>query len=129
MTSKVLFLDDQMVRHDKASLHATKHAWAIVHVYTAQEACAALEKQVFDIVFLDHDLGEDGGCGMDVVDFLVELQVKAGKERLPHQIIIHSTNVISAPLMARKLRENGFSIQQSQQVNWIELEKFFSRPL
>lgn len=56
----------------------------------AEEAIIYLEDCVFDLIFLDHDLGPDNGCGADVVAYLVG---DISNENNDAIIIVHSWNV------------------------------------
>lgn len=62
-----------------------------------------LEQTKFDVVSLDHDLG-DYMTGWDVVDKLLELP----EEQRPNQVIIHSANFPAGKKMAEALQEANF---------------------
>lgn len=54
---KILFLDDMEARHQAFRDYAENHI--VTHVYTAEEAIKALERETFDAAALDHDLAEE----------------------------------------------------------------------
>jgi len=39
---------------------------------SAHDAILCLKEHVFDYIFLDHDLGQNSGCGADVVAYLCD---------------------------------------------------------
>lgn len=79
---KFLVLDDNPERHKEFARILSPHG-KVFRADTANEAIAHLWDHVFDIVFLDHDLGEfdnsgynssNPGNGMDVVEFLTKMR-------------------------------------------------------
>ena len=80
-------------------------------VFTVTEAIAALSANHFDIIYLDHDLGEEetvkpdsAGHGMDVVNWMVSNPHRIGNP----QIIVHSLNTPARERMVATLKEAGF---------------------
>ena len=77
------------------------------HVEHAKDCIEKLKQNEYDLILLDHDLGGkemvDTGhedCGSRVADFLLEnpdVRKKHGG------IIIHSSNSVAGPLMAKRL--------------------------
>ena len=59
-----------------------------------------LEKEVFNHIFLDHDLGDGNGCGLDVANYLYNNPLNKNNKA---NIIIHSWNVPAAESMVQKL--------------------------
>lgn len=55
----------------------------------AQSAIEYLEDNVFDYLFLDHDLGDGNGTGLEVAEYLAE---NLWNENNRSPIIIHSWN-------------------------------------
>lgn len=95
-------------------------------VDTAQAAIELLEKEKYDVVFLDHDLGgetfvdpHDPNTGSEVVRWMVT------PDNLCHikgqVIIIHSMNFPAAQSMKASLEDARFSVEHSPQVNWKQL--------
>jgi hypothetical protein len=76
---RTLLIDD--IRKIKADVTAR----------TFQEGIDALKKEKFDILYLDHDLGDPDPkhTGYDIMNFLEEHQ-----EHLPSKIIIVSSNPV-----------------------------------
>lgn len=73
---------------------------------TAEEAIAILKKESpFDIVYLDHDLGNtvyapsDEKSGFFVAQFITEMP----SDKLPKRVIVHSHNPIGARNMVHQL--------------------------
>ena len=55
---KFLFLDDEKVRHDSFDTFISRfNDIEVTHTYTYRDTIAALEKENFDLLCLDHDLG------------------------------------------------------------------------
>lgn len=118
---KVLTLDDMQ---DRQRTFAIWYAgFDLVQVGTAPEAIAALAKERFDIVQLDHDLAEEHylilsegllegpvqgeakylpGTGMDVVDFITDMP----DDKKPKLVIVHSWNFARSLEMLRRLEEH-----------------------
>lgn len=91
----ILFLDDDITRW-QLFLQRFGHL-EVKWVKTAQECIKELEDHVWDIVSLDHDLGEDDGCGMDVVRYITY------EQPFVNVIAIHSWNQPAASLMHERL--------------------------
>lgn len=72
---------------------------------SADEAIGYLENYVFDLIFLDNDLGENNGYGVDVVTFLSD---NVENENNDAVIIIHSWNVPAASVMLNILPTSKF---------------------
>ena len=66
----------------------------------ANRAIDYLEDNVFDCIFLDHDLGENNGCGADVAAYLANNPDNPNNDT---DVIIHSWNVPAAKAMKDKL--------------------------
>lgn len=125
---RVLFLDDEVYRHDGAC--SNKHSSPIdknldftvcahkntlvYHVWDAQQAIECLRVcNRFTVVFLDHDLGfghnksdHDVMNGSHVVSILCDLP----EEKRPREVVIHSHNTVSSLQMEKKLEENGYDV-------------------
>lgn len=106
---KILFLDDDLQRHEHFSRYSIGHnVW---HARTVQAAIKWLEKAgPFDVLCLDHDLtgqmipepcGDSQGCA--VVAYLVKNKGTA----LRSMIRVHSYNKTSAEKMVADLTANG----------------------
>jgi CheY-like chemotaxis protein len=75
----------------------------------APVAVGMLSEELFDVIFLDHDLGgqtyvasSEENCGMEVVRHLEECP-GVNKDTL---VIIHSWNVAAAQVMAQRLKDS-----------------------
>lgn len=105
---KVLFLDDDLIRHSKFKDNFGDDSNDITYVETAKEAIDALTYQDFDSIFLDHDLGgtyfvpSGDGTGYEVAEWIAK--------NLTYKpiIIIHSMNPSGGVNMHHKLQDNGF---------------------
>lgn len=99
---RVLVLDDDNTRHRTFQRNLIGHE-RVLHVHTADEACAAVNAEQFDAVFLDHDLnhfeyvsmdynslygGSKELTGVDVARCIARL----APEKQPKLIIVHSFN-------------------------------------
>lgn len=99
---RIFVLDDDFDRH----LFFRKKFGQenLVQAYTAKEAIDILSSdRDFDIIFLDHDLGnrifvkcDDENCGTKVAEYLAHQETRA-------RIIIHSLNYWGAMSMKSKL--------------------------
>lgn len=92
---RILIVEDSEVRTDFLLRQCAGHEVTVAT--TAQGAIEILEGTPFDLLFLDHDLAEPLGNGMDVARHLR----KTGCEATP--TIIHSMNIPAAKAMASLL--------------------------
>lgn len=99
---KILFLDDSPDRHRQFFEDWDGHD--ITPVFTAAEAVTALKQHTFDLVFLDHDLGEfdtggycavPAGNGLDVARFIAAMP----EEKRQFRVVVHSWNPVGAKHM------------------------------
>jgi CheY-like chemotaxis protein len=83
---KILILDDDQTRHLLLSDQYRDMEQA--HVTTAAKAIAAVRSERFDVVTLDHDLGDwqHNTTGTDVVRAIVSLPAEAR----PARVIMHT---------------------------------------
>lgn len=104
-TKKVLVLEDSLERRN-AIYDKLRKNWdntemfQVTYVESAEFAIAALSQGSWDILMLDHDLGEGMGTGMDVANWLVQ-----NPEKAPFGLIIlHSMNPVGRRNMFNLLR-------------------------
>lgn len=100
--TKVLFLDDDLRRHEVAEeiMERRYGKCLIVHAYSAREAIEVmLENEQFDIISIDYDLGSNSETGREVAVVLGTLP----ENRLPGTVIIHSNNYPEAEKIAAYL--------------------------
>lgn len=92
---KILFLDDDEQRHKRFMMN--RIGQDITAVWTFAEACDALQKDIFDVAYLDHDLSElaaegrpakEEKTGTDVADFIAAMEEGCR----PRMVVIHSFN-------------------------------------
>lgn len=113
-----LFLDDNCARHDQfidfTQVIVGERSWngVVRHVHTYSTAVDALnEPKPWEILFLDHDLGEeDQMCapgvnnklltGTDLANFIIKNQVPA------KMIVLHSFNPVGRNSMSKILQNN-----------------------
>lgn len=92
---KILFLDDNKLRWDFLqpvirSYPGTETTW----VQTVEECIKELEKKIYDVVMLDHDLGGEimvksgKGTGYEVAEWIANNM----KDCMPGRIYIHTQN-------------------------------------
>ena len=100
---RVLFLDDDSRRHDyfEYAMISNAKEHEVVHVHNAKAAIEALiSSERFDLVHLDHDLGNGAGNnGYEVAVFISTMP----DSTVPRKIVIHSSNQISAERMLAQL--------------------------
>lgn len=97
---KVLIVDDMRDRHNVFN-RAIPSEFKVVHSFTAKEAITALDKDIYDLVLLDYDLGTRLD-GEDVSNYICE-------SKKPHKtIVVHSMNDVAGPRMADSLEKAGY---------------------
>lgn len=89
---KKLYLDD---------IRKAPEGWDRIH--TAQECVEALLTQEYDVVSLDHDLGEEQPTGYDVLAWL-EKTVQEQKDFKIPTIFIHTDNPVGRIRMVQALQ-------------------------
>lgn len=107
---KIFFLDDDKDRHRKFKMN--RIGMDITAVWTYADACAALEKTVFDVAHLDHDLSEMAAAGKPAPDektgtHVAEFIVSLPPERRPRLIVIHTFNREGRRRMGKILMSAG----------------------
>lgn len=127
----ILILDDDSLRHHAFDNYYKAYT-PLTHVYKYRECVENLLNGNWDIVHLDHDLGEeiedpdmkvDGWgkavqfTGLDVVRWLVDRK----DHDLVSKIIVHSMNPAGGQKMYDELADAGFSVK------YIPFDKFYSR--
>jgi CheY-like chemotaxis protein len=110
-----LVLDDSPARHSAfARIYAEAER---VHVRSVREACEALDGRFFDVVTLDHDLGDFDGAekidngyggtveltGQDVARHIARM----APWRQPGTVVVHSWNPDGMRAMRAILRDGG----------------------
>jgi CheY-like chemotaxis protein len=92
---RILILDDDACRHKEFNRRLMNHT--VKNVFEAWEAIEALKTELWDWVFLDHDLYQrihvtsGDGTGYEVAKWL-----RDNPDRQPENIIIHSYNTEGA---------------------------------
>ena len=110
---KILFLDDDKNRQQEFKNVFKVPGTVVDYVETAEEAIEALKNKVYDVAFLDHDLGgkifvkEVEGTGYEVALFIEKMP----PERRPYQVIIHSHNPAGASRMYEALKGSVSKLQ------------------
>ena len=104
---RVLFLDDNPAGRLWFGLHAV--CFETMWLHDAEGAIKCLQtyhEEGFDLVYLDHDLGEETfvdsdrkDCGMEVVRWIVANKPKIG------EIVVHTMNTPAGHGMVRALRK------------------------
>jgi CheY-like chemotaxis protein len=97
---KILILDDDNIRHIFFKKKFIGHD--VESVYTAEAAIEALQRERYDAVFLDHDLGGHmfvDSYGQEATGYTVAKWLSENPDRKPEQIIIHSFNNVGAKNM------------------------------
>lgn len=96
--------------------------------YTSTQANDYLLKNIYDVIFLDHDLAEEHyvamhavedveliGTGVDTAKFIAE-----NKCSPKAQVIVHSLNTVSSQSIFAILQEAGYNVQK---VPYLELKQ------
>jgi CheY-like chemotaxis protein len=114
---KILILDDEAYRHFIFDIKFQGHE--VTHVYTADEAIAALDADdTYDLVQLDHDLADKdyrelkaGVVGEKTgVDAAVHIARYMDRSKVPVRVVVHSLNGPGACLMRDLLRDAGINV-------------------
>ena len=103
---RILFLDDDNRRHDyfEYAMLSNAKEHEVVHVHTAKAAIEALiSNERFDLVHLDHDLGN--GVGNNGYEVAVFISTMSGST-VPRKIVIHSSNQQGAERMSTQLEDS-----------------------
>jgi CheY-like chemotaxis protein len=108
---RVLVLDDNPERLE--SFAEALKGCQVSRVSTSKAARMALiDEEPFDLVCLDHDLGEFGavspGDGMEVAQFIA----RDMRDKIPCWVLVHSCNVPAADRMERELEDGGIRVMR-----------------
>ena len=101
---RILFLDDDPTR---AQLFLRDNP-DVLWVKTAEDCIAALDK-AWDIVYLDHDLGDDGMGQAEYTGMHVVRWVEDNKPDV-ERFHVHSWNIPAAAMMVQRLRDAGYPV-------------------
>lgn len=86
--------------------------YSLIITENADDAILYLSNDVFDIIFLDHDLGDNNGCGADVIAFLYSNPQNLNNNS---RIIIHSWNMPAVEAMLSLLPQAYFFPYNSEE--------------
>ncbi len=102
---KILFLDDSQTRHDEFARIYSGHE--IVHAYSARQVLEALSREPFDLVSLDHDLGDRDvvGDGLGVSAWIAQF------EWPDTEFVVHSVNPVGGRAMVQTLERAGLRVR------------------
>ena len=100
---KILLIDDTRVPSDikdsESSENGTYQRYSdLTLVKSAESGIELLKQNQYDVLLLDHDLGE-GLTGMDVVSAM-----EKGEVILPSKVRIVTANIIAGPIMLNALK-------------------------
>ena len=109
---RVLVLDDSRERLE-AFAHALEGC-RVKLVSTSKAARIALiDEEPFDLVCLDHDLGESmtvrPGDGMEVAQFIAHDM----RDKIPWCVLVHSSNVPAAERMEHELEKSRITVMRA----------------
>jgi len=100
---KVLFLDDDRIRHDALDESLSGCTSEVWHVYSAENAIQAIGTQRFDLICLDFDLGTGASNGSVAAKAVASLD----EDRRPDRVLLHTHNRDGAMSMASHLKPTG----------------------
>lgn len=95
---RILVLEDSIARLNYFIERYGSHDLTIIE--NATNAIGLLEENTYDVIFLDNDLGDDNGEGIDVVKYLYE---NSYNDNNSSSIVIHSWNTAAVKAMANLL--------------------------
>jgi len=98
---KILILDDDIERWDVVTERLKDSVDEIKWVFTAGDCIDLLCNESWDVLFLDHDLGDDNETGYDVACWL-----EARPSKQPKKIYIHSLNPMGASRMRQAITKS-----------------------
>ena len=109
----ILILDDDEARHRTFIAHL-KQDHTLTHAWSSQEANSRLGRfsgeSTYDVVFLDHDLGEFDepslGTGLHVAETMATMPL----EHRPSLVVVHSHNPDGAKRMTVVLAAAGVNV-------------------
>jgi hypothetical protein len=108
---RILFLDDEAWRHDAVDKVFDGHV--VHHCYDMDSFMETLKEPKFDLISLDHDLGDivtfDDGykyerTGQDCARYLAQ---NLPSDKMPRRVVIHSWNPAGARAMYQILWDAG----------------------
>ena len=121
---RILILEDSQERIDVFTDALCFDSHEIIIVETAEDAITYLEKDEFDLLMLDHDLG--GECYVDTAEKntgseVVRWLTNSGYRSSP-VIIVHSMNEPAARSMEHALAYDGFEVHRIPFVQMIAMD-------
>lgn len=110
MAKRILFLDDDKYRHETVRPMLLHDA-----AFTAREAIDALTARTYDVVFLDHDLGDRqhvDSHGPEETGYTVAKWIAEHRPAIP-LVVVHSMNPVGAGNISSLLRRRGYLVVES----------------
>lgn len=102
---RILVLDDSKSRHEQFRKNLP-YTWDLWFTYEAEECIDLLDTQKWDVLFLDHDLGNRVFCPSDENSgYAVACWLEEFPSRKPKVIVIHSANPVGARKMWMALKD------------------------
>ena len=99
--ARVLVIDDEYTRFCKIQDMLSKQGHAIYYSDGTDASDRLMEK--WDVIFLDHDLGLEDSDGYTLA--------KSIADNPPHQVIVHSMNVVGAKNIVALLRPHVYDVK------------------
>jgi hypothetical protein len=99
-----LFVDDSTERWSEYSKQATEMNWCAAWAINYNAATNGFGYRQYDIVFLDHDLGDEIKTGYDVAKYMVEHKIKCG------MVVVHTMNPVGGNNIHTLLQNFGYKI-------------------
>jgi CheY-like chemotaxis protein len=112
--TRVLILDDDENRHRE--FDRILHGLSLLHVYTAAQTISALRDNApYDLVCLDHDLGEHENRALvakpgDGTEVALFINRHLEHSHYPKRVLIHSWNSAGRQRMADLIRAVGIPV-------------------
>ena len=106
---RILVVDDEEYRHEFFKRAYASLDNVLIQCYSYESALLEISStpNSFDLIFLDHDLG-DSGSGYDLAKFIVrEIDPKKSPDL---EIFLHSMNPIGRANMFALLSNSGFNV-------------------
>lgn len=74
-----------------------------VWVKTSLDAIKALRADHFEVISLDHDLGEDAGNGYEVLQYIEAEVARNPQYTPPEKMVVHSANTVARGRMLQAI--------------------------
>jgi hypothetical protein len=97
-----LFIDDNTERWRQYCILGAELNWFCSWAINYNAATSGLGYREYDVIFLDHDLGDDKQTGYDVAKYMIEHKIKCG------MVVVHTMNPVGGTNIHTLLQNFGY---------------------